>query len=185
MGGVGYAAVATPDADAKNKRKKRGKKGKNTQPGDGQCGRDRKLAELQVPHDGSVVQTRVLAQGRSYRLRISGVIEGTTALQTPVGVDAGYIFGNSGQQFIARDLYGEVNIGLSVDGAPASWGDYASDHVYERVVEGEGKRLALRVVTEPEPELSQGTGQMTARRIITTDLELNLSGELTVEVLCA
>jgi hypothetical protein len=182
MAGAARAAFAAPHADAK---KKHGKNKKGKKPGNGLCGRDRKLAALKVRYDGSLVLTPALEEGRSYRLRVSGVIEGTTALQTPVGVDAGYIFANKGAQLIARDSYAEVNIGLSVDGGAASWGDYAADHVYERAIQGQGQRLALRVVTKPESALSQGTEQVTAQRIISVDPELNLSGELTVEVLCA
>ena len=158
MGSAGIAALGGVSGEAK---KKRGKKGKK--PGNGLCGRDRKLAELKVLSDGSIVQTPVLEPGRSYRLRVSGAVTGTTSLQAPVGIDAGYIFTNGGPQFIAHDVFAEVNYGLAVDGAAASWGDYAANHVYERVVEGNGERLALRLVTGPESALPQSTGQMTAR----------------------
>lgn len=179
LSGTALAAIGGEEVDARKKRKGRDKDKDNK--GQGRCGRDRRLAKLNVPHDGSIVYTPVLENGRRYRLRVSGFASGTSFF-TPIGIDAGYIFRRDGQP-PALDSYGDVDMGLSVDGAAASWGAYAANHVYEKNVVGQGERLALRLVTRPdEAALSQGT----ARRIITElDYEFGLSGSLEVEILCS
>jgi hypothetical protein len=169
--------IASSDAKKRRKNKKKGKKQNAKQT----CGRDGRLARISVPHDGAVVYTPELNQGQRYRLRVSDYVVGTGNLLTAVGIDAGYIYRPGGDPNLARDTYGGVDFGLSVDGAPASWGPFASDHIYEREVQGNGQRLALRLISEPE------TNQAVAQRIIAEepDLNLTLEGFLTVEVLCS
>jgi hypothetical protein len=186
---AGFALTGTGTAifhgavGAKKKRKGKDKdKDKGTKGGNGRCGRKRRLARLQVPHDGTIVHTPVLESGRRYRLRVSGYVSGSTLL-TPIGIDAGFLFRRDGQLGPTFDTYGDADMGLSVDGAAAHWGDYEADHVYQREVVGQGERLALRLVSRPdEPSFNQGT----ARRLITVfDYDFDLSGTLTVEVLCS
>lgn len=176
LSGSGLAALGGAETGAKKKRKGNGKK-----EGHGHCGRDRRLARVIVPHDGSVVHTPVLENGRRYRLRVSDYASGTSVF-TAIGIDAGYIFRRDGEP-PALDSYGDVDMGLSVDGAAADWGAYAANHVYEKNVVGQGERLALRLVTRPdEAGLSQGT----QRRVITEiDYDFGLSGSLKVEILCS
>lgn len=179
MASSGFAALGIADADAK-KRKRKGKKQDN-----GICGRG-KRARVRVPHDGKIVHTPTLENGRRYRPRVAGVVTGSSSLLTSVGIDAGYIFRPGGDPNLAQDVYGDVDFGLSVDGVAAAWGDHASNHVYERDVVGQGKKLALRLVTEPESGLNQlGQSELAAQRIIANpDLDFTFSGSLTVEILC-
>ena len=181
MTGSGLAALGSADADAKNKKNKRkGKKG-----GKGICG-DKKRARVQVPHDGTVVYTEKLEAGKRYRLRVSDFVTATAPLRPdPVGIDAGYVFRQDGGSVTASDSANGVDYGLSVDGESASWGGYTSNHVYERKVVGQGKKLALRLITEPENSFSNSAqDQLSARRLTETPIEYELSGSLTVEILC-
>ena len=177
LSGAGLAALGGEETGAKKKRK-----GRDKNNGQGRCGRDRRLARVNVPHDGSIVHTPVLEHGRQYRLRVSGFASGSSFL-TPIGIDAGYIFAQGGNPELAKDVYGDADMGLSVDGAAAKWGPYAANHVYEKNVVGQGERLALRLVSRPdEAGLSQGTA---ARIISEIDYEFGLSGSLKVEILCS
>jgi hypothetical protein len=178
LGSAGLTVLDAADADARKKRRRKRKKRQ------GGCQRGKPLAQVSVPHDGTTVHTPALEQGRRYRLRVSGVVSGHSLL-TPIGVDAGYLFRAQSDQLVAHDVLNDIDYGLSVDGAAADWGDYASGHVYEREVLGQDQALALRLVTTAN-ELNQGTGQMIAQRIITNpNPDLNLSGTLKVEILCA
>lgn len=175
--GSGLAAFGSTDASAKKKSKRKGKKGI--------CG-DKRHARVRVPHDGSVVHTETLQAGKRYRLRVSGHVTGSAPLLVnPVGIDAGHIFRQGDGSTTTYDSINGVDYGLSVDGAAASWGDYASNHVYERKVVGQGKKLALRLVTEPESSFGNSAqGQLSTRRLVETPIELELSGSLTVEISC-
>jgi hypothetical protein len=168
----GLASFGSPETHAKRskKSKRKGKKGKRS---------DR----ARVPHDGTVVYTQTLEAGKRYRLRISGYLNGSGPLLPSVGVDAGFIFRPGGDPSLAQDVYAGIDFGLSVDGAAASWGPHQTDHVYVREVLGAGKKLALRMVTQSEDNLSQAAqGDPTARRIIEVNPVLTLSGSLSVEV---
>lgn len=180
LAGSGLAALDTAGADAKSKNKKKGKKR-----GKGICG-DKRHARVRVPHDGSVVHTETLEGGKHYRLRVSGHVTGSAPLLVnPVGIDAGHIFRQGDGSTTTYDNINGVDYGLSVDGAAASWGDYASNHVYERKVVGEGKKLALRFIAEPESSFGNSAqGQPSTRRLVETPIELELSGSLTVEIFC-
>jgi len=185
MTGAGSAAFGATTIEAK-KPKDKGKdknKDKGKQHGKSGCGRGRALDRVKVPHDGTTVQTAKLEAGKSYRIRVSGQVTGTTSLLTPIAIDAGYIYRPGGDPSLALDIYGDADMGLSVDGAAASWGDYAANHIYEREIVGQGQRLALRLVTKPDDALQTHAA---TRRIITVfDYNFVLSGSLTVEVLCA
>ncbi len=173
--------LGSDDTDAKNKKNKRkGKKG-----GKGICG-DKQYARVRVPHDGAIVYTEKLEAGKRYTLRVSGHVTGAAPLLVnPIGFDAGHIFRQVDGSTTADDSKNGIDFGLSVDGAAAAWGDYASNHVYERKVVGEGKKLALHLVTKAESSLNPSAqGQLSVRRIISTPIELDLSGSLTAEVLC-
>jgi hypothetical protein len=182
MAGSGLSALGAADAGARNKKKnkRKGKKGNK-----GFCG-DKRRARVQVPHDGTVVYTEKLEAGKRYTLHVSGHVTGTAPLLVnPVGIDAGHIFRQEDGSTTTHDSINGIDYGLAVDGAAAAWGDYASNHVYERKVVGEGKKLALHLVTEAESSFNNSAqGQLSARRLISTPIELNLSGSLTVEVLC-
>jgi hypothetical protein len=186
MTGAGSAAFATKieAKKPKNNGKNKGKgKGKDKQHGKSGCGRGRALDQVKVPHDGTTVQTATLEAGKSYRIRVSGQVTGTTSLLAPIGIDAGYIYRTDGNRAPALDVYGDADMGLSVDGVAASWGDYAANHVYEREIVGQGERVSLRLVTRPDDALQT---QASTRRIISVfDYDFNLSGSLTVEILCA
>jgi hypothetical protein len=181
MAGSGLAVLSGTDADAKNKKK--GKK--NNGKGKGTCDRRKPLARLKVSHDGSVVHTPKLENGRRYRLRVSESVVGTAPLFPQVGVDAGYLFRQDGGDTIAKDSAEGLDFGLWIDDEAVAWGGYNGKHVYERVVKGEGEKLALHLVTEPESGLSQGAGgQVSAQRIISTPVDFEFAGSLTVEVFC-
>ena len=177
---TGLAALSTAESNAKKKKSRKGKKG-----GNGICG-DKRHARVRVPHDGSVVYTERLENGKRYRLRVTDHVTADYPLLTdPMGIDAGHIFRQEDGPTTAYDSPNGVDYGLSVDGRSASWGDYASNHVYERNVVGQGQKLALRLVTGPESALNPSSqGQLSARRLISTPIELELSGSLSVEILC-
>jgi hypothetical protein len=180
--GAATIEAKKPKSNGKGKEKSKGKD-KGKQHGKSGCGHGKALDRVKVPHDGTTVQTAELEAGKSYRIRVSGQVTGTTSLLTPIAIDAGYIYRLDSDPSLALDVYGDADMGLSVDGAAATWGDYAADHVYEREIVGQGQRLSLRVVTKPEDALQT---HASTRRIITVfDYNFVLSGSLTVEVLCA
>jgi hypothetical protein len=182
MAGSGFASLGSADADARNKKNKRKNKGKKG--GMGICG-DKRHARVRVPHDGSVVYTEKLEAGKRYRLRVSGYASGYGPLLPSAGVDAGYLFRPDGDPSLARDAYAGIDFGLSVDGAPANWGTHQTDHVYTREIVGDGRKLALRMVTKVEETLTPtNQSQPSTRREIEINPLLTLSGSLTVEILC-
>jgi hypothetical protein len=185
--GAGSAAFGAASIEAKKpKRNGKGKeksKDKGKPHGKSGCGQGRALDRVKVPHDGTTVQTAELEAGKSYRIRVSGQVTGTTSLLAPIAIDAGYIYRPGSDPSPTLDIYGDADMGLSVDGAAASWGDYAADHVYEREIVGQGQRLALRLITKPDDALQ--THAATGRIIRVFDYNFVLSGSLSVEVLCA
>jgi hypothetical protein len=182
MASSGLSALEGTDADARNKKDKRKNKGRKGSKGI--CA-DKRHARVRVPHDGSVVYTAKLEAGKHYRLRASGYASGYGPLLPSVGVDAAFIFRPDGDPSLARDVYAGIDFGLSVDGAPANWGAHQPDHVYTREVVGEGKKLALRMVTKAEESLTPNNqSQPSTRREIEINPLLTLSGSLTVEILC-
>lgn len=180
VGGAGIAGPGSSAIDAKRKRRKHRKGGGSSK---AICGRGGHAVKLELPNDGTVVETPVLAAGHSYRLRVSGVVTGVTSTQAEVGIDAGYRFANRANSIAFTDSFGDLDYGVSVDGGPANWGDFTTTHVYERVVNGNGAKLALRFTALPAP----AAAKRGLRRIITEDpdLDLTLDGELTVEIHCA
>jgi hypothetical protein len=182
LAGIGRATLGSTDVDAKNKKKGKGKGKKRDKK---TCNRRKPLARLKVSHDGSIVRTPTLENGRRYWLRVSDHVTGTAPLLSPVGIDAGYVFRQGDGEATAKDNWNGVDYGLSVDGEAANWGDYQSNHVYGQKVEGQGQKLALRLVTEPESGFNQSAdGDLAAQRIISTPIDLELSGALTVEIFC-
>jgi len=177
----GLTNLGSADAGARNKKKnkRKGKKG-----GKGICG-DKRHARVRVPHDGTIVYTEKLEAGKRYRLRVSGYLNGYAPLLPSVGVDAGYIFKPNGDPSLARDVYADIDFGLSVDGTAANWGAHQTDHIYSREIVGQGQKLALRMITKAEDGMNQSSqNEPSARREIEVNPVLTLSGSLTVEILC-
>ena len=181
LAGSGLATLDPQASVARNKKNKR--RGKNG--GKATCDGRKPLARVKVSSDGSSVQTPRLENGRRYRLRVTGSVTGTAPLFPEIGVDAGYLFREDGGDTIAKDSADGLDFGLWIDDEPVAWGGYNANHVYERRVQGEGQKLALLLVTESESELSQGaSGQLSVRRLISTPVDFDFSGDLTVEIFC-
>ena len=173
----GLITLSASDADARNE--KGNKRGKTS------CDGRKPLGRVKVSHDGSIAHTPKLENGRRYQLRVSGSVTGTAPLFPEIGVDAGYLFREDGGDTIAKDTADGLVFGLRIDDAPISWGGYASNHVYERRVQGAGGKLALRLVTESESQLNTAAqGQPSVRRLVETPVDFDFSGELTVEIYC-
>ena len=121
------------DVAAKSK-KKRKKRKRQT------CRAGQQIGATSVPGSGAVVTTRVLEQGRRYRLRASG-FWGSNATH---GQDAfaDFPFADPNDPVTTHE---GVRLGLSVDGgSPGQWGNYNKFHVYEREVTGQGAALSLK-----------------------------------------
>ena len=155
--GLGFVAVQRPDAGEAKRRKKKKNKGNN---GGQTCQPGATVGSVNVPANGTTVNTPVLAEGQRYRLRANGFWYTNPAY----GQDAFASFALNAPA-IPNTTYQGVRIGLSVDGgSPDQWGSYHVTHNYERDVIGQGKGLSLRY-TDP----------------VTSDN----SGSLLVEVICA
>ncbi len=131
--GVGFGALNLSGAAAK--KKKKGKKRKPRQ----KCQSGTKVDAVGVPGTGASVTTRVLDQGRRYRLRASGFWSSNATN----GQDAFADFPFADPDSPVTEFEG-VRLGLSVDdGSPDEWGSYTTDHVYEQQVTGQGAALSL------------------------------------------
>lgn len=142
----GVAAVATAAtiggldaADAKRKKhgKKHGKKHKSPKP----------IARLRVPAANNIVQTPVLATGKTYRFRASGSISVFQTANPNVlygKVDADYIYSPT-NAFPPSDGPAGFNYGISIDGGDPEWGAFQKKHIYQKTVVGDGRALDLRI----------------------------------------
>jgi len=97
-----------------------------------------------VPADGTAVETKPLAKGERFRLRVSGFVEDEE-------------WGLDGDDYVLRadptnlqEVYDAcdngIPVGVEIEGEPSSgWGAYNPKHVYGRRVVGKGKPLSLRL----------------------------------------
>ncbi len=140
-------------ADAKRKKKGKKQKAKTCAPG-------RSVGSVNVPADGTAVNTPVLDAGQRYRLRATGF---WTSNATH-GQDAFADFELANPNVSVTTFQG-TRLGLSVDGGNVDqWGSYNTNHVYQREVVGQGTALSLR-----------------CSDVVFTDN----SGSVTVDVFCA
>jgi hypothetical protein len=156
MVAVGHAAPAVAKRNKKNRKRK--KNGNQQIPQTCQVGTP--VGAVSVPATGTTVNTPVLTQGQRYRLRASGFWNSNATH----GQDAFADFEVATPTTFVTTFQG-VRLGLSVDGGSADvWGSYTTSHVYEQVVVGQGRALALGMTD-----------------LVFTDN----SGSVLVEVLCA
>ena len=154
----GESVEAKGKRNKRNKRKNRKKNGNQQTPQTCQVGTQ--VGAVSVPATGTTVNTPVLTQGQRYRLRASGFWNSNATH----GQDAFADFEVATPTTFVTTFQG-VRLGLAVDGGSADvWGSYTTSHVYEQVVVGQGRALALGMTD-----------------LVFTDN----SGSVLVEVLCA
>jgi hypothetical protein len=133
--GLGMPQLAETVTAKKKKRKKR--KPQQPQP---RCSPGEQLDAIGVPGTGEGVLTRILAEGQGYRLRASGFWNSNATH----GQDAFADFELANPDNSVTDFEG-VRLGLSINGgSPDQWGSYHTNHVYERIVTGQGMALSLK-----------------------------------------
>src|SRR5918993_108236 len=144
-GAAAMSAVAVvsrgESVEAKRKRNKKNRKRKKN--GNQQipqtCQVGTQVGAVSVPATGTTVNTPVLTQGQRYRLRASGFWNSNATH----GQDAFADFEVATPTTFVTTFQG-VRLGLAVDGGSADvWGSYTTSHVYEQVVVGQGRALAL------------------------------------------
>ena len=161
---MGAVAVVSRGESVEAKRKRNKKNRKRKKNGNQQtpqtCQVGTQVGAVSVPATGTTVNTPVLTQGQRYRLRASGFWNSNATH----GQDAFADFEVATPTTFVTTFQG-VRLGLAVDGGSADvWGSYTTSHVYEQVVVGQGRALALGMTD-----------------LVFTDN----SGSVLVEVLCA
>lgn len=139
-GSAGLSGFAAERTSA-GRNKGRGGKGKGNED---RCRSGKLLDAVQVPADGSPVETKPLARGQKVVLRVSGFIE-----DDEWGLDGEYYFKlatpNDPAEVYDR-CFDSTPVGLAIAGfSPGGWGPYTADHAYERTVTGQGAPLSLRL----------------------------------------
>lgn len=157
LGGIGAASLIAvaghSSADAKKKKKGKKQKGKVCAPGTS-------IGSVNVPANGTAVNTPVLNAGQNYRLRATGF---WTSNATH-GQDAFADFELANPAKVVTTFQG-TRLGLSVNGGNIDgWGSYNTNHVYERIQAGQGTSVALAMSD-----------------VVFTDN----SGSVTVDIFCA
>lgn len=133
-----FGLAGTPDVEAKRKKNDRAV-----------CRKGERVDRLSVPANGESVRSALLAKGQRYLIRVSGFVR-----DEEWGLDADYYFlrdDPTNPAEIYDACFDSTDVGLSIDDAILdddkfpSWGAYTDDHVYERTIVGDGKRLRLRL----------------------------------------
>jgi hypothetical protein len=133
IGAAGLVAVAGHSAaDAKKKKKNNKQKTKTCTPG-------KSIGSVTVPANGTAVNTPVLKAGQNFRLRATGF---WTSNATH-GQDAFADFELANPAKVVTTFQG-TRLGLAVNGGNIDgWGSYNTNHVYERIIAGQGTSVAL------------------------------------------
>lgn len=153
--GAGQSVSAKRKGSRRNTRRKKNPKTTPTPTTTPQaiCQPGELIGVVAVPATFFTVFTPVLKAGQRYVLRASG-FWGSNATN---GMDAFADFALATPQTPNLTFNG-VRLGLAVnDGSPDFWGSYNPDHIYEKVVTGQGAAIGLRC---NDANYNDNTGQL-------------------------
>lgn len=133
LGGAGLAAIGGGAEAGRRKRRRNDR-----------CRKGEVLQRAPVPADGGEIETRPLAKGEKYTLRVSGFIT-----DDDWGIDGEYYFllaDPTNRAEVYDACFDVIPVGVEVSGSKiGGWGVYAEDHVYAGAVTGKGSPLTLRL----------------------------------------